>query len=307
VQIPIMRAVIQEVFKVLLAVLIPLAAFTTGLQAPRPGREQARLWRRPGALARDLVAVLILVPLWAVAVVLVLPLSPAVRAGLLIAALAVGIGPVAAMKRMGPTTPAAREALDLNLIVLLISLAFVPIAFATAAALYHSDVHISVGAVAKVVLGRALVPLLLGLGAARLWPRFAASAGPVMLKIINVALVVLLLAAVALTWKLLAGVSAIGWLACAAVALGAILIGHLMGGPDPGTRAVVAAASVMRFPALALALASVTRQARQLIPVIVAYVVTSFVLLVVYGLVMSRRVRKREAVAPPLRTVPRPA
>jgi hypothetical protein len=80
-----------------------------------------------------------------------------------------------------------------------------------------------------------------------------------------------------------------------------------MGGPDPGTRAVVAAASVMRFPALALALASVTRQARQLIPVIVAYVVTSFVLLVVYGLVMSRRVRKREAVAPPLRTVPRPA
>ena len=302
-----MRAVIQDVFRALLAVLIPVAAFTTGLQAPKVGRDQSRLWQRPRQLARDLAAVLILVPLWVVAVVLVLPLSPAVRAGLLIAALAVGIGPVAAMKRMGPTTPAAREALDLNLIVLVISLAFVPIAFAALAALYHSDVHIGVGAVAKGVLGRALVPLLLGLGAARLWPRFAASTGPVMLKIINVALAVLLLAAVALTWKLLAGVSAVGWLACAAVALGAIVIGHLMGGPDPGTRAVVAAASVMRFPALGLALASVTRYARQLIPVIVAYVVTSFVMLTVYGLVMSRRARKRPAVAPSLRTVARPA
>src|SRR5689334_16603481 len=133
-----MRAVIQDVFKALLALLIPLAAFTTGLQAPKPGRDQARLWRRPRQLARDLAAVLILVPLWVVAVVLVLPLSPAIRAGLLIAALAVGIGPVAAMKRMGPTTPAACEALDLNLIVLLISLAFVPIAFAALAALYRS-------------------------------------------------------------------------------------------------------------------------------------------------------------------------
>src|SRR6188472_965275 len=118
-----MRAVIQDVFQVVLAVLIPLASFTTGLQAPRVGRGETRLWRRPRELGRDLLAVLILVPLWVVAVVLVLPLSPVARAGLLIATLAVGIGPAASMKRMGPSTPAAREALDLNLIVLLISLA----------------------------------------------------------------------------------------------------------------------------------------------------------------------------------------
>ena len=55
--------------------------------------------------------------------------------------------------------------------MLVISLAFVPLAFAALAALFHSDVHIGVGAVAKVVLGRALVPLLLGLGAARLLPQ----------------------------------------------------------------------------------------------------------------------------------------
>ena len=76
------------------------------------------------------------------------------------------------------------------------------------------------------------------------------------------------------------------------------------GRPDPGTRAVVAAASVMRFPALALALASVTRQAQRLIPVILVYVIAAFVVLAGYGLVMSRHRRERAA-APPLRVVPR--
>jgi BASS family bile acid:Na+ symporter len=301
-----MRAVIQDVFQVVLAVLIPLASFTTGLQAPRVVRGETRLWRRPGQLGRDLLAVLILVPLWVVALVLLLPLSPVARAGLLIATLSVGIGPVAALKRMGPSTPAAREALDLNLIVLLISLAFVPIAFAALAALFHSSAQISVGAVAKVVLGRALAPLLLGLGAARLWPRFAASAGPRFLKVINVALVILVVAAVAITWRQLVGVGAVTWLACAAAAVGATVIGHLLGGREPGTRAVVAAASVMRFPALALALASVTRQGHRVLPVILAYVIASLVVLGVYGLVMSRRQQRHQRDAgAPLRMVPR--
>jgi BASS family bile acid:Na+ symporter len=224
---------------------------------------------------------------------------------LLIATLAIGIGPVAAMKRMGPATPAAREALDLNLIVLTISLIFVPLAFAGLAALYRTDVHISVGAVAKVVLGRALVPLLLGLGAARLVPGLADRVGPWLTKVINVVLVLLLVTALAVTWKHLAGVGAIGWIASALAAAGAIAIGHLLGGPDPGTRGVVAAASAMRFPALALALASVTRQAQRLIPVIIVYALAAFLMLAAYGLIMSRRGRKREVGAPPLRAVPR--
>ena len=172
-----MSAIIKEVFPVLLAVLIPLAAFTTGLQAPRAAAGEERLWRRPRQLFRDLLAVLILVPLWALVLVLLVPLSPVVRAGLLISVLAVGIGPAAGMKRMGRTAPHANEALDLNLVVLGLSLAFVPIAFALVAALFHRDLHVGVGEVAQAVLGRALIRLLLGLGAARLVPRAAAAAG----------------------------------------------------------------------------------------------------------------------------------
>jgi bile acid:Na+ symporter, BASS family len=301
-----MSAIIKEVFPVLLAVLIPLAAFTTGLQAPRAAAGEARLWRRPRQLFRDLLAVLILVPLWALVLVLLVPLSPVVRAGLLISVLAVGIGPAAGMKRMGRTTPHAHEALDLNLVVLVLSLAFVPIAFFLVAALFQRDLHVGVGAVAKVVLGRALLPLLLGLGAARLSPRAAAAAGPWLMKILNIALLAVLVLALIATGKFLVAVGAAGWLVAAAVALGAVVIGHLLGGPDPEDRGVVAAASAMRFPALALVLAAALPGGHRVIPVVLAYVLCAFVATTLYGVIMARR-RRRETPIIPIGATPRHA
>jgi bile acid:Na+ symporter, BASS family len=307
-----MRAIIHEVFRVLLAVVIPLAAFTTGLRAPKPEAGEARLWQRPGQLSRDLLAVLILVPLWVLLLVFIMPVSPVVRAGLLIAALAVGIGPAASMQRMGGATHAAREALDLNLVVLVISLLFVPVGFAALASLFHRDLEISVWAVAKVVLGRALLPLLLGLGVARLWPRFAASAAPRLMKIVTIVLLAVLVLALAATWKHLAAVGAIGWLTAAAAALGAVVIGHLLGGPNPEDRGVVAAASVMRFPALALALAAVPPRGKEMIPVVLVYVLAAFLILAAYGAFMARRRRKVDQgggheTLTPLRPAPRGA
>src|SRR3954471_873016 len=201
-----MRSAIQEVFQVLLAVLIPLAAFTTGLRAPKPGQPDARLWRHPAQLVRDLLAILIFVPLWAIFLVRVLPVSPIVRGGLLIAVLAVGIGPAAGMKRMGPRSAGACEALDLNIIVLVLSMIFVPIGFALVAALFQRDFHVGAGAVAKVVLGRALIPLLLGVGAARLSPRAAAAAGPWLSKLLMAVLLAVVAIALVATWRRLADV-----------------------------------------------------------------------------------------------------
>ena len=126
-----MSSTIKEVFQVLLAVVIPLAAFTTGLRAPKLAQGEVHLWRHPTRVLRDLLAILILVPLWAIFLVRVLPVSPMVRGGLLIAVLAVGIGPASAMKRLAPGTVKASEALDLNAIVLVLSMIFVPIGFAS--------------------------------------------------------------------------------------------------------------------------------------------------------------------------------
>jgi len=301
-----MASTIKDVFPVLLAVLIPLAAFTTGLQAPKAGQGEQPLWRRPGQLLRDLLAVLILVPLWAVLLVLIVPVSPVVRAGLLIAVLAVGIGPVAGMKRMGASSPNAHEALDLNLVVLVLSMVFVPIAFAIVAVLFHRDLHVGVLAVAKVVLGRALIPLLLGLGAARLFPRAASKVGPWLMKILNIALLAVLVLALIATGKFLIGVGGLGWLVAAAVAIGAVLIGHFLGGPQPGSRGVVAVASAMRFPALALVLAAALPRGHEVLPVVIVYVAVAFLATTIYGLIMARR-RKHETPIIPIGATPRRA
>jgi len=301
-----MRAVIQDVFSVLVALLVPLASFSTGLLAPHRGQGETTLLRRPAQLLRDLLAILIVVPAWVLALVLVLPVSALIRGGLLISTLAVGIGPMAAMKRMGPSALAAREALELNIVVLIISLAFVPLAFALLAALFHRDVALGVGTVAKVVLVKALIPLLLGLGAARLFPRFAAARGPLLMKIVNIALLVLVALALVIAWRRMIAIGGVGWVVCAAAAVGSLIIGHLLGGPDPSSRAVVAAASVMRFPALALVLALATPAGKRLLPVVLAYVVLALLSVTVYGAIMSRAQRRKPiSNVTPLHVAPR--
>jgi BASS family bile acid:Na+ symporter len=286
-----MRSAVQNLFQVLLLLLIALASFTTGLQAPPPGAK--RLWRRPAELIRGLLAVLVVVPLWVLALVQVMPLPMAVRAGLLIAVLAVGIGPIAGMKRMGGKNPHASDALDLNLAVLVLSMVFVPLAFGLFAAILGRDLHLGYWPVAKVVLGRALIPLLIGLGVARFSPAFAVKAGPRLAKIVDGGLLVVLAIAIATSWRGMAAVGALGWLACVIAAVGAVILGHLVGGPAPETRAIDAVAATMRFPALALTLAAAVPQGKRLLPVVAVYVVASLLVVTAYGLVMGRREKRR--------------
>jgi BASS family bile acid:Na+ symporter len=286
-----MRSAVHELFRVLILVLIPLASFATGLQAPPSGTK--RLWERPPELIRALLAVMVLVPLWVLLLVKVLPLPMVVRGGMLIAALSVGIGPVAGMKKLVGTTPHASDALDLNLVVLILSIVFVPLAFGVFAAAMGRDLHLGYWPVAKVVLGRALVPLLLGIAAVRAAPAFAVKAGPLLAKIVDGGVLLLLAIVIATRWREMAAVGALGWLACLLATIGSAIIGHLVGGPDPETRAVDAVAATMRFPALALTLAAAVPQGKRAMPAVAAYVVVALLVATAYGLLTRRREKRR--------------
>jgi len=286
-----MRSAVHELFRVLILVLIPLASFATGLQAPPTGAK--RLWERPSDLIRALLAVMVLVPLWVLVLVKVMPLSPAVRGGMLIAALSVGIGPVAGMKKPVGTTPHGSDALDLNLVVLILSIVFVPLAFGVFAALMGRDLHLGYWPVAKVVIGRALLPLLLGIAVVRSAPAFGAKAGPRLAKIVDVGVLLLLAIVIVTRWKEMAAVGGTGWLACLLAAVGAATIGHVAGGSEPETRAVDAVAATLRFPALALTLSAAVPQGKRAMPAVAAYVVVALLVATASGLVMRRRGRRR--------------
>jgi predicted Na+-dependent transporter len=291
------KTVVVHIFQVLLAVAIPLSAFTTGLGWRAGSRFISGA--HAGLVLRALLAILIAVPLWALATVEVLPLPREVRAGIFVAVMAVGIGPAAAMKRMAPGSPAGQFALELNALVMAISIVFIPAAVALVGQLYHRHLVLGAGAVAKVVLGKALVPLIAGAIVAQVWPAFAGAARRYLAPLVNAVLALVLVFALLATWRNLLTPGAPGWLACLLVALGAVIIGHAAGGPDAGTRGAVASASTLRFPALALTLATVTVDPKRIVPVVLAYVIAALVVVGGYGLVVKAGAGRRRGAMPP--------
>jgi predicted Na+-dependent transporter len=285
-----MRAILLDVLRVTLAVAIPLASFTTGLGAPVG--DAGSLWRRPARLGRALFAVLVAVPLWALLVLELLPLDRPARAGILVAVLSVGLGPVAGMNRLRVESPTARRALELNIAVLAASVVFVPLAFFGLAALFHHEVTLGWGAVARVVLLRALLPCLAGLAVARLRPLAAERMERPLAKMVNAVALLILVAALLATGKVLAAVPPVVWLACVAIAGGALAIGRLWAGDDRALRPALATAAVMRFPALALVLASATGQRPLLMPSVLAFLLIALAAEGLYRTIDKRRARR---------------
>lgn len=112
-------------------------------------------------------------------------------------------------------------------------------------------------AVELVLFVTVAAPLALGMGVARLYPgaapRLAALADRVGGLVLLLGAVVLLI----VHGRAILGVIGQGTLVVTLVVVGfGLLVGHLLGGPDPGNRGALASAAVLRHPAIALLLAS---------------------------------------------------
>jgi BASS family bile acid:Na+ symporter len=275
-----MRQTLLEVVQLAVRLVVPLFAFAVGLGAgeARPGW----LWRRPGLLLRSLLAVQGVVPVLAVVVVKVLPLGQPLSAGLLVVALSAGPVMAIARSRRGGTDQS--YAFNLDVWLLATNLVFVPAAVSVLGAVFQKDLHFGVLDVARVVLPLQLLPLAAGALVGRLWPGFSRRAvRPLSVGATTVlaALGVVLLIGLARPMLALGGLRL---LVLAAFSLLAVATGHLLGGPTEGTRRVLATFSGMRFPALALALASLSPVGQEVLPVVLAYLLFTALVLTVYAL-----------------------
>jgi len=282
-----MQPTLLAVLKTLLRVAVPLAAFAAGLRAATC--DPLWLLRRPGLLARSLLVVLVVVPAGAVLFLRAAAVPPVIQAGLTIAVIAIGIGPPAALKRLKASEDTIAYELGLNALLLALAIAYIPAVVALHGALFGTSLRLGPGAVARVVLGRALVPLLAGAATGYLVPRIVAPLAHYAGLFVQAVLLSVVVVAVLATWHGLVGLGARAWLVCVAIVVGEIAIGQLAGGPDPETRRVLASFSAVRFPALALLLSSLAPRGRALVPVILAYILTSVVLVAVHDLVTTRR------------------
>jgi BASS family bile acid:Na+ symporter len=293
---------VLDLVAVIVRVTIALLAFTVGMNAA--SSPPARFERRRALLLRSLLGVLFVMPILTVVLVKATSLSNEVATGLLVSMIAVG--PVTALNKSSKDGAGVGFALALNLVLLAASVVFVPLAAWLIGAAYQREVYLRPVVVARVILPLQLLPLVAGLASARWAPRLAARASKPLTIITNLVLAAVLVLVLVLFFRPLLGVGGRGFLVAAALSAAAVLVAHVLGGPDRTDRKVLGAFMALRFPALALALAKVSVSGRRAVPAVLAYVICSGIAYAIYASLIERTA-KRAPHPPDSRPRPLPA
>jgi bile acid:Na+ symporter, BASS family len=243
---------LQTLIPLVLKVSILLNVFAIGLLASP--QDATYLFRRPRELGRALLAMNLLMPLFAVSLVLIFHLNPAME--IVLVALSISPIPPVLPRKMMKTGGTESYAIGLLVAVGLLAIIFVPLAMEILQLVFHVPLQMSVGSVALLVLKTVLLPLGLGIIVHRFWP---APAERVAKPISLIGIVGLLLAVVPILFTAMPQIlSLIGngtIVALAAFVIFGLAVGHWLGGPQAENRTSLAYSTASRHPGIAIALA----------------------------------------------------
>lgn len=211
------------------------------------------LLRRPRLLVRSLVAMYVAVPLVALTMVKTLELPMGVEVALLVLAVSAG-APLLPRKVMH--LGEGGYIFSLVVVSSLLAIITVPAWVAVLAPLFGRTSSLAPGDVAPVVLRSFVAPLALGMLLRGLAPRWLESASDRLIEITGGVVAICALAFLATRWTVLkeAGWSAL--LTLGGMSLAALVIGHLLGGPDPDDRTALAVACSTRHLGIAVLVAA---------------------------------------------------
>lgn len=249
----------------------------------------ARLWRRPSLLLRCCIAAFVVVPLAAMAVTTILPLSFEMRAG--VAAMAIIPGAPVIYRKMVKGPGDAELAGSFQATMALLSIVLVPLWFGVISSLYPTVATAPLAAVFKQVMIMQGVPLLCGASISQWLPELAEDFDEPLNRISSAMLigVVLLVLAIGLPLVLKAGLMPVLAVVCMAAA--ALLSGHYLGGVDPTARQTIAVANATRNAGLAIALISLNFPSakHEILIMIAAYAVISGIASAIYARLYNKR------------------
>ena len=236
----------------LLNVSIMLSVFAIGLKATLA--DATFLFRRPALLLRALLAMNVFMPAFALLVGLAFNLNPAVK----IALAALSVSPTPPILPNKALKAGGREQYTIGMLVAMaaLSIILVPATLELFEIVTGLQLQIRSVDIASVVATSIVIPLLLGIAVRALSHSFA---DRVAKPLGHVATVLLLIVFLPILFTQTQGVlTLIGdgtFLSLAAFAIGGLIVGHLLGGPHPEDRTVLALANSSRHPAIALAIA----------------------------------------------------
>ena len=249
------------------------------------------LGRRPGLLIRSVVAMYLLVPLSALLLMAVLPVSIAVKVALLVIAISAG-APLIPRKLMGFDT----DAYGFSLVATssLLAVLTVPAWHAALASIFDVSTELTSTQVARLIATTFLIPLVTGMILRRIIPFVDDRLSDRILKVCGA---VLSLAGIALLIMHREILSADGWPlfgSFAIMALIALAIGHLSGGPEADDRAALAVACATRHLGIAIMVAASLPGPRSSV-LVAAYILVSAGISIPYLRWQKKRIARSEA------------
>jgi bile acid:Na+ symporter, BASS family len=237
--------------------------------------------RRPGLLARALLAVFVIMPVVAVALVRMFNFSATVE--IVLVALAISPVPPLLPKRETEAGGQTSFGLGLMAILALVSIVAVPVAVEILERYFGRPFAMAPGAVAAIVLKAALVPLAAGMAVRAILPTVAERLEAVVTLVAKVllplAIVALLLGTFSAIWAFVGPGTILAMVIFIAAGLG---IGHVLGGPDPDHAVVLALSTACRHPAIALAIAATNFPDLRFGPLILLYLIVNAVMGIPY-------------------------
>jgi bile acid:Na+ symporter, BASS family len=165
------------------------------------------------------------------------------------------------------------------LTILLISLAF------------SRDAHISPLAIGRMVGLTVFVPFAVGLIIHRLNPTFAERASPIANKVGSLLLVVAFVPVLIKMWPAMIALIGDGTLlAIIAFVVVGLVVGHLLGGPDPRSRTVLALATATRHPGVAMVISAASLEGSKLVaPALILYLIVAAIATAPYTIWRKRQ------------------
>jgi bile acid:Na+ symporter, BASS family len=243
--------------------------------------------RRPGLLARSVIAVFVIMPIVAIALARWFDFPRTVN----IALIALALAPTPPLLPGRETRSGGHEPYGLGLMAVfaLLSIALVPLSIEFLGTFFGLPFSISPMAIAAIVFKAALLPLAAGIIVRTFMPTVAARLDRPLTMIVVILLPLAVLAVLITTapamWRLVGSGTILAILLFLSIGLA---VGHVLGGPEPDHSMVLALSTACRHPAIALSVASVNYPEAVFGPIILLYLLLGIVVGIPYA-VWNRR------------------
>jgi bile acid:Na+ symporter, BASS family len=259
---------------------ILLTVFALGLST-RP-QDVAYIIRKPALLFKSLLSMNAVMPVLTASMIAVTHLEPVVQ----IALISLSVSPIPPMlpKKARKAAGDASYAIGLLVVVALLAIVFVPLSVHLLGWGFGRHVEISRTEISLILAANVLAPMGAGLLVHRFARRYAERMARPLSLLASILLVACIIPILFTEMPVILSLIGNGTLIAVVVfVLVGLAAGHLLGGPDPANRAVLALTTSSRHPGVAAAIATANFPQQKLaVPVILLYLMVNVLISVPY-------------------------